>query len=82
MDTTKEEKITKYLYENVFRNEKYYQLHDEETYQEMIWDLMKIIASLHNEYHCMIWGKYYDYWFHWVNKMNGGTIDDDLFKEF
>lgn len=77
----KEKEITKYLYDNVFRNEKFYMLHDEETLYDMIWYLMEIIASLHNEYYKVVNGVYYDYWFHWVNKMNGGEIIDDLFKE-
>lgn len=75
-----EKYITKYLIDNVFRNEKYYMLHDEETLNDMIWDLMEIIASLHNEYYKAVHGKYYDYMFHWVNKMNCGSIIDDIFK--
>ena len=53
---------------------------DEETFWNMIWDLMIIIASLHNEYYKEVNGKYYDYMFHWVNKMNAGSIEDDIFK--
>jgi hypothetical protein len=75
-----EKEITKWLIDNVFRNEKYYMLHDEETLEDMIWDLMVIIASLHNEYYKAVNGEYYDYMFHWVNKMNCGSIDDDIFK--
>ena len=75
------QEVTEYLIENVFRNDKYYMLHDEETLHDMIWDLMIIIASLHNEYYKLATGKYYDYMFHWVNKMNAGSIDDDLFKK-
>ena len=78
----KEKLITKWLLDNVFENEKYYELHDEDTLNDMIWDLMEIIASLHNEYYKAIRGQYYDYMFHWVNKMNAGSIIDDIFKEF
>lgn len=76
-----EKYITKYLIDNVFRNEEYYMLHDEETLNDMIWNLMEIIASLHNEYYRAIHGEYYDYMFHWVNKMNCGSIIDDIFKK-
>lgn len=76
-----EEYITKYLIDNVFRNEEYYMLHDEETMNDMMWNLMEIIASLHNEYYKAIHGEYYDYMFHWVNKMNCGSIIDDIFKK-
>lgn len=77
---TEDKEITNWLIDNVFRNKEYYQLHDEETFYDMIWDLMVIIASLHNEYYKAVNGKYYDYMFHWVNKINGGSIDDDIFK--
>lgn len=73
--------ITDYLINKVFRNEKYYMLHDEETLNDMIWELMEIIASLHNEYYKAVHGEYYDYMFHWVNKMNCGSIIDDIFKK-
>ena len=75
-----EKEITKWLIDNVFRNEKYYMLHDEDTLNDMIWNLMEIIASLHNEYYKTVNGEYYDYMFHWVNKTTGGSIDDDIFK--
>lgn len=78
----KEKLITRWLIENVFRNNDYYTLHDEETTNELLCNLMEIIASLHNEYYKAIHGQYYDYMFHWVNKMNAGTIIDDIFKEF
>lgn len=76
-----EKEITKWLIDNVFRNEEYYMLHDEETLNDMIWNLMEIIASLHNEYYKEVNGKYYDYMFHWVNKMNCGSIIDNIFKK-
>ncbi len=78
----KEILITNWLVKNVFRNDDYYTLHDEETLHDLIWNLMEIIASLHNEYYKAIHGNYYDYMFHWVNKMNAGSIIDDIFKEF
>lgn len=75
-----EKYITKYLIDNVFRNEEYYYPLPEEA-EELIWNLMEIIASLHNEYYKAINGEYYDYMFHWVNKMNCGSIIDDIFKK-
>ena len=75
--------ITKYLIDKVFRNEEYYYPLPEEAEEaeELIWNLMEIIASLHNEYYKAVHGEYYDYMFHWVNKMNCGSIIDDIFKE-
>ena len=78
----KEKLITRWLIDNVFRNNDYYTLHDEETLHDLIWNLLEIIASLHNEYYKSIHGGYYDYMFHWVNKMNCGSIIDNIFKEF
>ena len=77
----KADKITQYLIKNIFRNDDYYQFHDEETTLELLWYLMEVISSLHNEYYKAINGRYYDYMFHWVNKMNADTIIDDLFKK-
>lgn len=82
IDARKEKLITRWLIDHVFRNNDYYTLHDEETTNDLIWNLMEIIASLHNEYYKSIHGQYYDYMFHWVNKMNAGSIIDDIFKEF
>lgn len=78
--TTNEKSITKWLIDNVFRNEKYYMPQDNATMEDMLWDLMIVIASLHNEYYKVVNGEYYDYMFHWVNKMNCGSIDDNIFK--
>lgn len=44
--------------------------------------LLDIIASLHNELHKEVTGKYYDYMFHWSNKGWGGLVNDELFKEY
>ena len=76
-----EKEITKWLIDNIFRNEKYYTLHDEDTLNDMICDLMDIIASLHNEYYKLATGEYYDYMFHWTNKEGYNDIIDNLFKE-
>lgn len=75
-----ENEITKYLIENVFYNDEimFNAILDD---NDIMWDLLVIIASLHNEYYKLATGKYYDYMFHWVNKTTGGSIDDDLFKK-
>ena len=43
-------------------------------------DLCYIIASLHNMLYKEVTGEYYDYMFHWANKV-GAWVYDDLFKE-
>jgi hypothetical protein len=74
-----EKEITKWLIENVFRNDEVmFNAIRDENY--IMWDLLEIIASLHNEYYKLATGEYYDYMFHWVNKTTGETIVDDIFK--
>ena len=74
-----EKEITKWLIDNVFRNEEL--MFDAIRYDnDIVFYLLEIIASLHNEYYKLATGKYYDYMFHWVNKTTGGSIDDDIFK--
>lgn len=45
------------------------------------WNLLCIIASLHNELYNLVNGEYYDYAFHWSNKAGCMNIEDDLFKD-
>jgi hypothetical protein len=45
------------------------------------YELLDIIASLHNELYNEVTGQYYDYMFHWANHGYGGVPDDGLFKE-
>ena len=45
------------------------------------YELLDIIASLHNELYKEVTGEYYDYMFHWANHGYGGVPDDGLFKE-
>jgi hypothetical protein len=42
-------------------------------------DLLEVIASLHNMLYKEVTGEYYDYMFHWANKV-GGWVYDDMFK--
>ena len=48
---------------------------------EQAWELLSVIASLHNELHKEVTGKYYDYMFHWANLGWLGDVRDDLYKE-
>lgn len=87
MNKDKLDKITRTLIENYFRNEDVifsgvqYETVDE--MEELVDDLLEIIASLHNELYKVVTGNYYDYMFHWVNKVTGGMWEhlDDKFKD-
>ena len=45
-------------------------------------DLLEIIASLHNILYKEVTGEYYDYMFHWYNKVAGGSLEDGLYKKY
>ena len=45
-------------------------------------DLLEIIASLHNILYKEVTGEYYDYMFHWYNKIAGGTLEDSMYKKY
>lgn len=49
--------------------------------EHTVYELLDVIASLHNELHKEVTGKYYDYMYHWANLGYGGTPDDGLFKK-
>ena len=44
-------------------------------------DVLDVIASLHNVIYQEVTCEYYDYMFHWANLGYGGDPDDGLFKE-
>ena len=48
---------------------------------DTVYNLINIIASLHNELYKEVTGKYYDYMFHWANLGYGGSPDDSMFKD-
>ena len=83
MDKDKLDKITRDLIENYFRNEDiiYPDMNVDEM-EDIILDLLEVIASLHNELYKVVTGSYYDYMFHWVNKVTGGCWEhlDDKYK--
>lgn len=72
--------ITDWLIVYVFRN-------SDIMYSDDIWnqdiefcgahfDLIDVIATLHNLLYQEVTGEKYDYMFHWANKIGAGCIDD------
>jgi len=54
---------------------------DEEEQMHVVACLLDYIASLHNELYKQVFGKYYDYIYHWANLGYGGSPNDGLFKD-
>lgn len=54
---------------------------DEEEKMHVVACLLDYIASLHNELYKQVFGKYYDYMFHWANLGYGGSPNDSMFKD-
>lgn len=52
-----------------------------EEKEDAFFDLLDVVASLHNELYKEVTGEYYDYMFHWANHGYGGSPKDFLFKE-
>lgn len=75
MDRAKLDKITEYIIDNVMRSGLVYEVNDDSVIY-----LMDIIASLHNELYKEVTGDYYDYMFHWTNKIGYNGINDAMFK--
>lgn len=75
---------------DIFTHTKFYDClfcHDGETVKCLdcektgtVYDLLDVIASLHNELYKEVTGEYYDYMYHWANLGYGGSPDDALFK--
>lgn len=73
--------ITDWLICHIFRNTKVMFAEDTETEEgEMYYDLIDIIATLHNLLCEAITGDKYDYMFHWCNKI-GSDCNDKFFDE-
>ena len=85
MDKKKLDEITHNLINNYFRNEDviFPYCNDAEQLENLVCDLLEVIASLHNELYKVVTGSYYNYMFHWVNKVTGGIWEhlDDRYKE-
>lgn len=75
MNKHKLDEITTYLKENVFKNTDIMYTDD-----DMILDLLEMIASLHNLLYEAVTGERYDYMFHWANKI-GSWVYDDFFDD-
>lgn len=75
MNEQKLDEITTYLKENVFKNTDIMYTDD-----DMILDLLEMIASLHNLLYEEVTGERYDYMFHWANKI-GSWVNDDFFDD-
>lgn len=45
-------------------------------------ELLEIIASLHNILYKEVTGEYYNYMFHWYNKIAGGSLDDNYYIKY
>ena len=74
--------ITFWIKENVMRNSKIMfddAIRGDDGYQDI--DLIEVIASLHNMLYKEVTGEYYDYMFHWANKIGAYVIYDDMFKK-
>lgn len=76
--------ITDWLIENVFRNPDI--MYDDYFWEQEIYigstcfDLVDVIATLHNLLYEQVTGKKYDYMFHWCNKI-GSDCNDNVFDE-
>lgn len=73
--------ITVWIKENVMRNSKIMfedPVRGDDKYYDV--DLIEVIASLHNMLYKEVTGEYYDYMFHWANKV-GSWVYDDMFKK-
>ena len=80
---TKEEldNITYWIKEHIMRNSDIMFediIRGDDDYQDI--DLIEVIASLHNMLYKEVTGDYYDYMFHWANKV-GSWVYDDMFKK-
>lgn len=84
LDKEKLDEITKILKEGIFRNDKFIPAYNEDyefTYNNVVYYLDDVIASLHNYLYECVTGKPYDYMWHWSNKI-GNWCDDDIFKVY
>lgn len=72
--------LTSWLIENIFRNPDImfddYFWNQEIELNGAIFDMLDIIASLHNLLYKEVTGQNYNYMFHWCNKIGSDCIDD------
>lgn len=72
--------LTSWLIENIFRNpdimfDDYFWNQEIELYGATF-DMLDIIASLHNLLYKAVTGQNYNYMFHWCNKIGSDCIDN------
>ena len=75
--------ITYYMRQNVWRNpDLMFAMNTDDVNEidEYFWKLIDIATSLHNELYKEVTGEYYNYAFHWTNKIGACDPEDDLFK--
>lgn len=86
----KEEKLNKITDQvtDIFRRAEFYDCifcKDRDCIQcekdHTVYDLLDVIASLHNELYKEVKGKHYDYMYHWANLGYGGSPDDHIFDD-
>ena len=78
MDKKALDALTSELIDDVIQNTNYvFDLGAEYNFE-----LLEIIASLHNILYKEVTGEYYDYMFHWYNKVAGGSLEDGLYKKY
>ena len=76
--------ITTYMKENVWRNDEMMFTMNTDDVGDIdvnFWKLVDIATSLHNELYKEVTGDYYDYAFHWTNKIGACAPIDDLFED-
>lgn len=85
MNKEEVDKITCWIKDHIMRNSDIMHNYDVrnitfESDKELLdIDLIDIIASLHNMLYKEVTGEYYDYMFHWANKV-GSWVYEDMFK--
>lgn len=74
--------ITKFLADNVFRNEDimYGEVPTIKLNDGIEVELTDVIASLHNYLCQAVTGRRYNYMFHWANKIGVQGVYDDIFN--
>lgn len=72
--------LTKWLSDNIFRNPhimfNHELLEQEIELNGQVFDIIDVIASLHNLLCEQVTGNRYNYMFHWCNKIGSDCIDD------
>lgn len=78
MDKKALDALTRDLIDNVIQNPDFvFDLGAEHNIE-----LFEVIASLHNILYKEVTGEYYDYMFHWYNKVAGESLDDNYYIKY